>query len=216
MRASSAAVVSFTALVSLAACQHAETTVFPPGLAPLEPDPAPPPAATSTNEYPESLDLEQGSDATSNYVHATGYVDAPIETVWAAMKNPAVVVDRHNINSYAVDWNVETGYDVSFRTDYVVDDIVTVDFDLTWREGVYGGTESNPTVVSVVYQKTYGSSFVSYMAGSIELTAVSENVTELQFAQRMNATETSSSNIAAWTSEMFASILATVHGQPLP
>jgi hypothetical protein len=215
MRASAAAAVPFV-LAVLIACQHAETTTFPPGLAPLEPDPAPPPAATSTNEYPESLDLQQGSDATSNYVHATGYVDAPIETVWTAMKNPAVVVDRHNISSYTVDWNVETGYDVSFRTDYVIDDIETVDFDLTWREGVYGGSEASPTVVSVVYQKTYGSSFVSYMAGSIELTAVNANVTELQFAQRMNATETDSNNIAAWTSEMFASIVATAHGQPLP
>jgi hypothetical protein len=215
MRASAAAVVPFV-LAALIACQHEETTTFPPGLAPLEPDPAPPPAATSTDQYPESLDLQQGSDAVSNYVHATGYVDAPIEQVWTAMKNPAVVVDRHNITSYTVDWNVETGYDVSFRTDYVVDGIVDVDFDLTWREGVYGGSEANPTVVSVVYQKTYGSSFVSYMAGSIELTAVNANVTELQFAQRMNATETDSNNIAAWTTEMFASIVATVHGQPLP
>jgi hypothetical protein len=212
MRATLAAAVLFT----LIACQHDETTTFPPGLAPLEPDPAPPPAATSTNQYPEALDLQQGSDATSNYVHATGYVDAPIETVWAAMKNPAVVVDRHNISSYTVDWNVETGYDVSFRTDYVVDNLVTVDFDLTWREGVYGGSESNPTVVSVVYEKTFGSSFVSYMAGSIELTAVNANVTEMQFSQRMNATDTDSNNIAAWTTEMFASVLATVQGQPLP
>jgi hypothetical protein len=206
------------ALVTLAivACQHDVATVFPAGLAPLEADGAPPPAATASNPYPETLDLQQGSDATSPYVHATGYIDEPIEDVWAAMKDPAVVVDRHNVTSYTVDWNVETGYDVSFRTDYVVNGLVTVDFDLTWREGVYGGSESSPTTVSVVYEKTFGSSFVTMMRGSIELQAITPNVTELQFAQRLDATATDSTNIATWTNEMFASIQARVHGQPLP
>ena len=205
------------ALAVLGACQqHDVATTFPSGLAPLETDSAPAPAPTPSNAYPETLNLQQGSDDVSDYVHATGYVDASIEDVWAAMKDPAVVVDRHNISSYTVDWNVEQGYDVSFRTDYTVNGIVTVQFDLTWRQGVVAGTESAPTQVSVVYEKTLGSSFVNLMKGSIELTSVSPNATELQFAQRLDATQTDSSNIAAWTNEMFASVVARVHGQALP
>ena len=97
---------------------------------------------------------------------------------------PNVVVDRHAITSYTVTPNVETGYDVSFLTAYTIDNIVTVNYDLTWREGVVAGSEADPSQVSVVYQKTSGSSFVSLMDGSIQLNSVSPMVTELQFAQR--------------------------------
>jgi hypothetical protein len=204
------------AVMSLAGCQHDETTAFPPGLAPLATDSVAPPAGDGGDAYPETVTITQGSDPNYNYVVATGYVDAPIETVWAAFKIPNVVVDRENITSYTVQENVETGYDVSFLTAYTINSIVTVQYDLTWREGVVAGTEDDPTQVSVVYEKTYGSSFVSLMQGSIELVSVSPNVTELQFVQYMSAQDTGSGNIASWTSELFASVVAQVHGQPLP
>ncbi len=200
-----------------AACQGSTTTTFPPGLDPIAADSvAPPSSSDGGTPYPETLSLEQGSEPEYNYVFATGYVDAPLESVWAAFKVPNVVVDRHGISSYTVTENVETGYDVSFLTSYTINNIVTVKFDLTWREGVVAGTEADPTAVSVVYQKTAGSTFVSMMEGSIQLVAVTPQVTELQFAQRMNATETSSANIASWTNELFGSVVAYVHGQPLP
>jgi hypothetical protein len=203
--------------VVAAACQGSTTTTFPPGLDPIAADSvAPPSSSDGGTPYPETLSLEQGSEPEYNYVFATGYVDAPLESVWAAFKVPNVVVDRHGISSYTVTENVETGYDVSFLTSYTINNIVTVKFDLTWREGVVAGTEADPTAVSVVYQKTAGSTFVSMMEGSIQLVAVTPQVTELQFAQRMNATETSSANIASWTNELFGSVVAYVHGQPLP
>jgi hypothetical protein len=91
-----------------------------------------------------------------------------------------------------------------------------VSFSVTWREGVVAGSEESPTQVSVVYEKTSGSSFVSLMEGSIQLISVTPGVTELQFAQRLNATDTDSTNIASWTNEMFLSVIAQVNGQPLP
>src|SRR6185312_13733089 len=121
-------------------CQHDVQTSFPPGLSPLEDDPAPAPAATPTDPYPETIDVQAGNDGKSDYVHATGYVHASIEDVWAAMKDPAVVVDRHHVDAWSSTPNVETGYDVSFRTDYTVNNLVTVQFSLTWREGVVEGT----------------------------------------------------------------------------
>jgi hypothetical protein len=205
------------ALAALASgCEGNSVTSFPPGLDAAGPDPAPAPAEDG-GDYPQTLDLQQGQDDTSFYVFATGFVDAPIESVWAAFKIPNVVVDRHGISSYTVDQNVESGYDVSFRTDYTIHQaIVTVQFDLTWREGVVAGTEAAPTQVSVVYDKTWGSDYVSLMEGSIELIAVTPNVTELQFVQRMDAQSTDSSNIASWTNELFSSVVAYVNGQPLP
>jgi hypothetical protein len=206
----------FAFICFLPGCQHDTTTVFPPGLEPVATDSVAPPNADGGDSYPETLSLVQGSTSDYNYVFATGYVDASIEDVWAAFKMPNVVVDRHAITSYTVTPNVETGYDVSFLTAYTIDSIVTVSYDLTWREGVVAGTEADPSQVSVVYQKTSGSSFVSLMDGSIQLNSVSATVTELQFAQRMNAMDTDSSNIASWTNEIFSSVVAQVHGKSLP
>jgi hypothetical protein len=209
--------VALPCLIAIAlGCQSNITTAFPPGLQPIGTDNVPPPGGDGGDAYPQTLSLQQGSDATSNYVFATGYVDAPIANVWAAFKLPNVVVDRANVSSYTVTENVESGYDVSFLTAYTINNIVTVNFSVTWREGVVAGTEASPTQVSVVYEKTSGSSFVSLMEGSIQLISVSPGVTELQFAQRMNATDTDSTNIASWTNEMFLSVIAQVNGQPLP
>jgi hypothetical protein len=210
---------AFVFACGVAGCQHDTTTTFPAGLQPLTGDTEAPPAADGGNAYPEELALTQGHDDTGNfdYVFATAYVDAPIETVWSAFKDPDVVVDRHNIDSYTVTKNVEKGYDVSFLTTYSKKaGPYNVTFDLTWREGVVEGTESNPSGVSVVYEKTHGSSFIDMMKGSIQLTSVNPNVTELQFVQRMNAMSTDSSNIALWTNALFASVVAQVHGKPLP
>jgi hypothetical protein len=215
-----ARVASVAALVcgapTVLGCQHDTTTTFPPGLEPLATDTVAPPGADGGDAYPEALTLTQGSESDYNYVFATGYVNASVEDVWAAFKIPNVVVDRHAISSYTVQNNVEQGYDVSFLTAYTINNIVTVQYNLTWREGVVAGTEGDPSQVSVVYEKTWGSSFVSLMEGSIQLVYVTPTVTELQFVQRMSATDTNSGTIASWTNEMFASVVAQVHGQPLP
>src|SRR5690242_9522129 len=152
--------------VSVAACQGTEATRFPPGLEPLEPDDVAPPAALAGDTFPEELSLTQGTDMTSNWVHATGYVHASVAEVWAAMQDPDVVVDRRSITSYTTTLDVEPMYDTSFVTHYTINNVVTVMFDLTWREGVVSGSTSDPTQVSVVYQKTYGSTFVMMMHGS--------------------------------------------------
>jgi hypothetical protein len=214
--ACASASASMLGAFGLLGCQHDEATSFPAGLDPIATDTVAPPNAAGGNPYPETVTVVPGSNSDYNYVFATGYVDASIEDVWAAFKIPNVVVDRHNISSYTVTNDVEKGYDVSFLTTYTDNNVVTVTFDLTWREGVVAGTEANPTQVSVVYQKTYGSSFISLMEGSIQLVQVNPTVTELQFAQRMNAQNTDSGTIATWTNEMFNSVVAQVHGKPLP
>jgi hypothetical protein len=213
--------LAFALLAGAPACQHDTTTVFSPGLEPLGTDTVAPPNADGGDAYPETLVLTQGTQGDLggsgyNYVVATGYVQAGINDVWAAFKIPNVVVDRHAINSYTVQNNVEKGYDVSFATDYTINNVITVSYTLTWREGAVAGTEGDPSQVSVVYEKTFGSSFVSIMAGSIELISVNAGVTELQFVQHMNATDTDSGTIASWTNELFASVVAQVHGKSLP
>jgi hypothetical protein len=188
---------------------------FPPGLEPLEDVTTAPPAGTMDDPYPETLALEEGQDDDTNWVHATGYVHGSVKDVWDALADPDVVADRHHISSYTSSPGTES-YDVSFVLHYTIKNVVTVQFDLTWREGVVSGTKDAPSSVSVVYAKTYGSSLVSIMKGSIEVRAVDDKNTQLFFAQHMAATSTNADNIAAWTRDLFASVVAHVHGQPLP
>jgi hypothetical protein len=197
-------------------CQHDVSTPFPPGLEPLEKDTAPPPAATPSDPYPQAINIQPGTDDTSPYVHATGYIKGNISDVWSAMQDPAVVVDRHHVDSWTAAQNVETGYDVSFRTDYTVHNIVTVNFSLTWREGAVDGTKDAPSHVSIVYEKTFGSSYINMMKGSIELVKVTDGVTELQFAQRLDASQTDQNTIVMWTQGIYDSVIARLAGQPLP
>lgn len=197
------------------ACTSDVATDFPPGLAPLEDVGTVPPAGTPADPHPETLALDKGSDDESNWVHAAGYVHASVKDVYAALAIPDVVADRHHVNKYAVTTNVEP-YDVSFRLHYTINNIVTVEFDVTFREGRVTGTAEAPTAVSIVYAKTYGSNLVNTMKGSIEVRRVDDGTSEIVFAQRMIATQTSADNIALWTNDIFASVVAQVHGKPLP
>jgi hypothetical protein len=170
---------------------------------------------TADDPHPESLALEEGQDDDSNYVHATGYVHGSVKDVWDALADPDVVADRHHIDSYTSSPGGED-YDTSFVLHYTIKNVVTMQFDLTWREGVVSGSKDAPTAVSAVYAKTYGSTLVKTMNGSIEVKAIDATTSQLFFAQHMNATSTSADNIAAWTRDLFASVVAHVHGQPLP
>lgn len=206
----------FPSLLLCLSCAGNAATIFPAGLEPIEPDPTPPPQGTAADPYPETIQIESGHDTMGHYAYSTGYVHAPIAQVWAAFQDPMVVVDRRKITSFTVQTDVETGYDTSFRTHYVIVGVVTVEFELTWREGVVTGTTAAPTAVSIVYQKTWGSTFVTQMIGSIELEQVTPDVTKLSYAQRLNAAATTDGDIVSWTTDMFASVVARVHGMPLP
>jgi hypothetical protein len=201
--------------VGIVACASDVATEFPPGLEPIEDVGTVPPMGTSGDPHPETLALDKGQDDDSNWVHAAGYVHASVKDVYAALVTPDVIADRHNVTSYTTTMNVED-YEVSFRIHYKIDDIVTVEFDVTFREGRVTGTANAPTAVSVVYSKTFGSNLVKMMRGSIEVRAVDDHTSELRFAQRMVATQTNQDNIAKWTQGIFASVVAKVHGQPLP
>jgi hypothetical protein len=196
-------------------CSKDTATEFPPGLEPLEDVTTAPPAATPADPHPEAITVERGQDDSTNFIHAAAYVHASVKDVWAALSDPDLIADRHHISSYTWEPAGEP-YDVSFVLHYTINNIVTVRFDITFREGVVEGTKDAPTAVSVVYAKTYGSNLVSIMKGSIEVTSVDAGTSRLLFAQHMAATQTSADNIELWTRDIFANVVARVHGQPLP
>jgi hypothetical protein len=199
---------------ALFGCYGNVTTTYPAGLSPLESNDVADPTAPG-DPHPEVLALRSGTVPDYDLVHARGFVKAPIETVWAAFQDPTVVVDRRNISSFTATVGVESGYDASFRTHYVIHRIVTLEFELTWRESAISGGRESPLAVAVGYQKTWGSTLVTLMQGFIVLSDQGD-ATELSFVQHMKATATGPSDIASWTQDMFESVVARAHGRPLP
>jgi hypothetical protein len=203
-------------LVVLVGCQTQEVSQFPLGLEPVGANTAPRPTGTPHDPYPEVQSLVMGERDGVAFVHARAFVHAPIARVWDAFKVPEVVVDRRGITSFSVVHHVEEGFDVSFRTRYIIEDIVTVQFDVTWRQSAVEGTATVPLRVAMKYQKTWGSSFVRRMTGSIELLAETDEVTSIGWVQELDAVRTGPENVASWCRDMYASVLAHVRGEPLP
>lgn len=209
------AVLACLGLVWLVGCQDDIATQFPAGLTPIEANTATPPPATPTDDFPEVLSIHTGTDAGGAFLHAYAYVKAPIALVWTAFQDPNVVVDRRGITSFTTTYDVEPEYDVSFRCRYVIEDVVTVSFDLTWRESAVAGTVAAPTRVIVAYQKTWGSSFVRRMAGTIELLQIAPDVTQIGWVMRLDATRTGTPDLISWNADQYADVLHSVRGEPL-
>lgn len=196
-------------------CQDDVVTQFPAGLVPIEANTATLPAGTPADPYPEERVVLSGEDSHGAWLHAYGYVKAPIALVWTAFQDPAVVIDRRAITSYTTTLDVEPEYDVSFKVRYVIEDVVTVMFDVNWRESATEGTVDAPTRVIVAYQKTWGSSFLRRMAGTIELVQITPDITQIGWVQRLDATNTNAATLESWNADQFTNVIHSVRGEPL-
>lgn len=210
---------SFLALTAAAAsvatgCGSNFETGFPPGLTPLEPVTLPVRGATASNPYPEAISVESGE---GSYVWGRGraYVRAPLARVYEALRDPDVTTDRRQVTRYTVTPNVEPTYPGSYRVRNVVEAIVTVEFDITWRLGPYEGPMDEPTAYAGVYQKTWGSSYVEAIRGSVLAKRVDQNVTELQMVRQVQAAQ-STGDLEQYLVDLFDSVVARVNGRQLP
>jgi hypothetical protein len=205
----------------LAACNPTNTTKFPPGLEPVDPvnlanDPPP----QGDDPFPETIVFVRNKgkvgDQEYDSVHGRGYVKAPLAKVWAAFQVGDAVTDRRNVDEWTTIENVETGYRVSFRVHTVVHGFITVTFDNTWREDVVQGSPDDPTAVAGSWQKTDGTSYIYLLAGSFLLRKVDASTTEVQLMEHLAALGKDASSAQSFLQDMFTSVVALAHDQPLP
>jgi len=199
------------AATTLAACGSHVATQFPPGLNALQdtvevawPDcntGTTDGCASPTDKYPETLATEQGGvNGTGpgyGWAHGRGYLKHPVAEVWAALQLPGAVqlgfYPEKGQSTCAGAENVESGYDVSFSTHETPTGIGSfADFTVTFREGVVLGTSMAPQEVAVVYQKTWGTTYVGVLAGSIVFQAAADdpNVTSVEMIRHLAASHT--------------------------
>ena len=192
-----------------AGCFGNEKTTFPAGLEPLEDCIAEPPASQD-EPYPEDISFARGTNPL-DWVHARAFVHAPIARTWEALRDIDVCVDNGRVDQWSVTYDVEEGYDYSYRIHNVSDDIITVEFDITWRHGAVEGPLDDPDLVAIRYQKTNGTEFIDLLTGSILLHEIDEGITELEMVEHLDAAAAGTAEIEAYFNDIFGDTVAFVH-----
>ncbi len=217
-RAPTAALV-VVALACLIAggCFNNVATTFPPGLEPWEdPNEAPDPAPVDGDMYPEQITFVRKRYMGANDVHARAYVHADVATTFAAVHNPLAGADRRPQVTFTYVEDVNPSVPWSHRSHLVIPDVVTVEFELTWRSDVVEGTVDMPRVTATRWQKTWGTSAISVLEGSVVCQQAAEGVTELQIQYHLRALGSGYDTVESYLQGYYDSIVALAHDQPLP
>ena len=189
---------------------------FPNELQPVGGNQAQPPAPEPCEPYPERLELVTGSARGFKWTNARGFVHAPLSAVWQALQDPEVVVDRRKVASWKVQTGVIPGAEASYRINNTVHDLITIEFETTWRLGVALGTRDAPEAVAAVYRKTGGTHVIKRMEGSIVARKVSDSVTEIELVEHLDALMRATESGASYNRDLFAAIAARAKGAPVP
>ena len=221
--------VGATILLALAAgCGKNQVEDFPVsvGFQPLESivDSALPPAASGTDLHPEGLGAIMAPAESGHFTsHARGYIHAPLARVYQALHDPASSYIHNSNNAPRLD-NVpgnpfigEEPFPISFRVRYSNATVVgDVKFDVTYRAGPLQGTDAAPVVVGQRYQKTWGTSNIRVMAGSLVATAVdgAPDVTEVEMIAWLDATTQHQSDCDGTLRDLFGDLVAVVAALP--
>jgi len=198
----------------LAACYGSEPTAFPGGLEPLSDNDASWPSDTSSR----SLDMVTAQLDDYSTAHARGYAPGSLDEVYAAVSTVEVCVDRREVDDWQVTEDTEPDYDVSFIISNTVNDLITVEYDVTWRHGPTEADEDNViTTYGSRWQKTEGSTVIEILRGSIQLSEVESGIVGLEYIEELGSIQPDddASRAAQYIEDHYADVLATLAGESL-
>jgi hypothetical protein len=182
-------------------------------MTPLDPvDEAPLPAATPGDPCPEAMNVVTGTTADYSWGHGHGWIHAPVTTVWQAMQDLNVIVDRRTVAMWSVTrTNVDSTATYSFIAHNVIQNVLTVTLDTEWREGPEEGSVSDPQTIAI------RNDLVTTLEDSVRLVRKDGETTEFQSMRHAkNLSPTPEGDIHTYENDLFNSVVARVHGQPLP
>jgi hypothetical protein len=197
----------------LGGCQDNVSTPFPPGLEPF-----------ADGEVPAGLPDPEGEQLHSHasnegMIRAYGraLVLAPPSVVWRVAKIPEGMVARCNTTQQQITRDNEPEHELSFLVHYLVDDILTVEWDDQWRGDVVEGTREAPAHVMIKHQKVQGSDFIYLSEGTIQILATEDpGATELWFVEHLDAISGSADDVLGKMRDNFDALVALAHDQPIP
>jgi hypothetical protein len=213
------------ALLALGACGPARLPAdklndelpWPDGLAPMVGNVATYPAAAGGEPYPETLSFEfadvEGIDAA---VHARGFLHAPLADVRDAMHTPEVVIDRRRVTSWEVTNGSKPAFPVSFHVRNTVVDLATFDFHTDWWMSPVAATGSTPEAEVARQVLAEPNDFQKILDVSVVAKRTSDMVTAVEFERHTKALVIGEREAQLSIEDLFASLKAAVHGEPLP
>jgi hypothetical protein len=220
-----AAPIVFAALfTALPACK--KIPPVPVDCTPLDPtNKATPPAMEADGGYPEQLNIVTG-DVNGSYfwAHGQGFVDAPVEKVFQALQNPQVVADRRELSSEKI---IKTNVDPNSGWSFIMQSVtapstgLSFPYEVEWRGSPTTGTEADPIdaiVCGDLFQsgEVAGAPVMDILQDSIVLTAVDANTTAYAAIRHRGDDFSSASACQQYLEDVFNSVIAVVHGNPLP
>jgi len=185
---------------------------IPEGLQTLDPNNR----ATWPADHAEAIDVVGGiTEDELIWAHARGYVHASLSQTWEALQEPDVVIDRADIDSYEITGS-EPGYDVSFTTHCISHNIVTVEWDMAYRQSAVAGTVEEPELVALRGEKIAGSEFFEVLTWSLHVEEVEEGITSWEFVEQMVSVQKDSEPLESFGLDLWVDALAFVNGEDLP
>lgn len=183
-------------------------TPLPEGLTELEPNQASPGALGQ-------IQFAQGEDDYL-WLHGRASLAGDVAVVWAGLQFAERVVATCSINRYRITPIEDALYDFSFASDNEVDNVLTVDWQETWRFGTLRD-DATGSARRIRYQKTEGSSFISLIEGEIELTTEpSSGVVEISLIEHLKAVGGGIADMKQSMQRRFDIMAAIAQSAPLP
>jgi len=196
------------AVLGLAGCQDDIATPFPPGLEPFEDNKVP---TQPDGPFVEELRVT-ASDTDMIRVYARGFVLVPFDEMWEASKSPEANVSTCSTSEHVITEGNEPQYETSFLIHYIVNDILTVEWDDQWRFG-----RITQDLGMIRHQKVQGSDLITLSEGSIQVLTTSEpGVIELSFVEHLDAIQATPADVIEGVQHNYDALVATAHGNPIP
>lgn len=208
------------ALLSAVACGKPTERDALDAVEPLEPNLAPAVEPVGDETYPEGVlsmvcGEEQG-EPSYHWCHARGYVHAPIADVFETTRNVDVNVDRREVDSWVQRWDEDADTDYSYFVDVELFNVIAVEYTLKYGHNVQQGTLDDPELTWCLFDLTQASSVLEILRGSIVLRKIDEDVTEYEYIEHLKAPLRDTEQVENTMRDIYADVLAHVHGEPLP
>ena len=189
-----------------------EPQTFPAGLQPLEELEVECPSITAA-----SPELASGEAEDFAWTHGCWVFDATLDDVYLALQDTEVAVDQRSVDEWSREDNVEPEYEVSFALQNTVYDIITVEFETTWRAGRLSETDKDtPTTIGARYQMTEAPNVITLLEGSVYAAALSSGGVEVQIIDHLDALQGGTDITSLKVQDLFADIEAHIEGRPIP
>lgn len=202
------------ALLLLVACGGNKDPIsFPPGLEMLESLEVQCPGGS---DYPEQIATASGEADEYHWSHGCGYVHAPIEDVYLALLDSEVAVDQRSVDDWVRTDGVEPDYENSFELWNTVNDLITIEYDTTWRFGPTGyADDESMNKLGGRYQMTQPPAVITLMEGSVQAEVVEDGITKVKIIDHLDALRGGVDITEPKVTDLYDDIVAHVNGRTL-